>query len=99
MFYINCLSLLFLKHAHWSDMFTGRLKSEIPKALASRIVLILVFMLNFLFFYFFFGWGHININYNLKKAYRIHCTHGIVLICYSKIHTIIDLDFTISNFH
>lgn len=42
--YINCLSLSFLKHAHWSDMFTGRLKSEIPKALASRIVLILVFM-------------------------------------------------------
>uniref|UniRef100_K1RBZ5 Ran GTPase-activating protein 1 n=1 Tax=Magallana gigas TaxID=29159 RepID=K1RBZ5_MAGGI len=25
------------QHAHWSDMFTGRLKSEIPKALASRI--------------------------------------------------------------
>lgn len=80
MLYINCLSLSFLKHAHWSDMFTGRLKSEIPKALASRIVLILVFMLNFLFFYFFWGWGHININYNLKKVYRIHCTHGIVFV-------------------
>lgn len=51
------MSLLFLKHANWSDMFTGRLKTEIPKALASRIVLILVFMLNFLFFYFFFGVG------------------------------------------
>lgn len=80
MIYINYFSLSFLKHAHWSDMFTGRLKSEIPKALASRIVLILVFMLNFLFFYFFLGWGHININYNLKKAYRIHCTHGIVFV-------------------
>lgn len=51
------MSLLFLKHANWSDMFTGRLKSEIPKALASTIVLILVFMLNFLFFYFFLGCG------------------------------------------
>lgn len=57
MLYINCLSLSFLKHAHWSDMFTGRLKTEIPKALASTIVLILVFMLNFLFFLFFFGVG------------------------------------------
>lgn len=28
-------------------MFTGRLKAEIPKALASRLVLILVFVWNF----------------------------------------------------
>lgn len=28
-------------------MFTGRLKAEIPKALASRLVLILVFVSNF----------------------------------------------------
>lgn len=47
MLFINLLYLSFLKHAHWSDMFTGRLKAEIPKALASRLVLILVFVSNF----------------------------------------------------